>query len=65
MRTLNVAAGIGVLFSTVAYGHLIHHYIAGTIREPGVAQFWIGIGVGILAGVLSFIGGCLLILRKH
>jgi hypothetical protein len=64
MRILNIVSGVSVLFTTLAYGHLLHHYFAyathDAYRNP---RFWAAILAAGGAGTLSFIGGFLLLKR--
>jgi hypothetical protein len=64
MRILNVVTGLMVLFTTLAYAHLLHHFSTHASHEDMYNPiFWVGMALGIGAGILSFIGGCLLIRR--
>jgi hypothetical protein len=51
MRIVNILSGLAVLFTTLAFAHLLHHY------------FLAGIGIGVVIGIFSFVGGCLLLRR--
>src|SRR6267378_4298363 len=64
MRILTIASGLAILFTTLAFGHLLHHYLihasSDDLHSPA---FLASYGVAVVAGVLSFIGACLLIRR--
>jgi hypothetical protein len=64
MRILNILSGVAVLLTTLAFGHLLHHYYlhagAETVHDAG---FLGGMSVGVAVLVLSFVGGCLLLRR--
>jgi hypothetical protein len=65
MRTLNVFSGVAVLFTTLAYGHLLHHFFAHSPESAfHSAAFWAAMGAAGSAGILSFVGACLLLKRK-
>ena len=49
MRVFEFVCGLVVLFCTLGYFHIIHHYSREAIRDGGTAGFWILIAV---AGVL-------------
>ena len=63
MRILNILSGLAVLFTTLAFAHLLHHYYINAGEAAHSPPFLAGMGIGIVVGVLSFIGGCLLIRR--
>jgi hypothetical protein len=64
MRILNILCGLAVLFTTLAFTHLLHHHFLGASHEdvhnPASLA---GMAVLVVVGVLSFIGGCLLLRR--
>jgi len=53
MRVLNIVRGIAVLFTTLAFAHDDAH-------NP---VFLAGMVLGVVVGILSLIGGCLLLRR--
>jgi len=64
MRILNILSGLCVLFTTLAYGHLLHHHFLGTSHEDvHNPAFLAGMAAAAVVGILSFIGGCLLLRR--
>jgi hypothetical protein len=62
MRILNILSGIAVLLTTLAFGHLLHRYFVdsppGAVHVPG---FLVPMAAAVVVGILSFIGGCLLL----
>ncbi len=64
MRLLNILSGLAVLLATAAFAYLLHHFYthaaAGDVHNP---LFLTGMIVGIVVGIFSFIGGCLLLRR--
>ena len=63
MRLLNILSGLAVLFTTLAFAHLLHHYYINAGEASHSPPFLAGMAIGIVLGILSFIGGCLLIRR--
>lgn len=64
MRALNIACGIAVLILSLHMVHAIHHFISHSPDGIHGATFACLLVAGIGVGVLSFIGGCLLIKRN-
>jgi len=62
MRILNVLSGVAVLLTTLAFGHLLHHYIVNA--GHGDPAFWAMLTPAVVVGILSLIGGCLLLKRS-
>lgn len=62
MRVFKIICGLAVILMTLHLGHGVHHFYAhhGHDGMHGVALF-AAMGAAILMGLLSFIGGCLLI----
>jgi len=63
MRILNILSGVAVLLVTLGFGgHLLHHILVEVsheaVQSPAV---WTGIAAVVVMGILSFIGGCLLL----
>ena len=63
MRILNILSGLAVLFTTLAFAHLLHHYFLKAGEAAHSPPFLVGMGIGVVVDVFSFIGGCLLIRR--
>jgi hypothetical protein len=64
MRILNILSGLAVRFTTLAFAHLIHHHILHASHEDVHSPaFLAGMATLVAVGVLSFIGGCLLLRR--
>jgi hypothetical protein len=63
MRILNILSGLAVLFTTLAYAHLLHHYYLNAGEAAHSPPFLAGMGIGIVVGIFSLIGGCLLLRR--
>ena len=65
MRVLNIVSGIAVLFTTLAFAHLLHHhfFLAATHDDAHNPVFLAGMVLGVVVGILSLIGGCLLLRR--
>ena len=64
MRALNILSGLAVLFTTLAYAHLVHHFSSYAFhQEPTSVSFWAGLVLAVAVGIFSFIGGALLIRR--
>jgi hypothetical protein len=61
MRILNILCGLAVLFTALAYTHLLHHHFLGEPHRD--AAFLAGWAALAIVEVLSFIGGCLLLRR--
>jgi hypothetical protein len=57
MRILNILSGLAVLFTTLAFGHILHHLSTHApheaLRDP---VFLAGMAVGVVVGIFSFIG---------
>ena len=64
MRILNILSGISVLFTTLGFAHILHHLSThaahASLRDPA---FLGGMAAGVVVGILSFIGACLLLRR--
>ena len=64
MRALSIVCGIAVLINALHLTHAIHHFFTIASREgTPVAFLWLGTGFAVLIGILSFIGGVLLLRR--
>ncbi len=66
MRILSILSGASVLFTTLAYGHLVHHFFVNSPREEfHNPLFWAANLAALAAGVFSFVGGFLLLKRSR
>jgi hypothetical protein len=64
MRILNILSGLAVLFTTLAYGHLLHHHFFRASHEDVHSPaFLAGMAAAAVVGILSFVGGCSLLRR--
>ena len=63
MRALHILSGIAVLFTSLGYAHLVHHFF--THSPHGDLGFWTFMVPAIAAGILSFIGAFLLLKRTR
>jgi F0F1-type ATP synthase membrane subunit c/vacuolar-type H+-ATPase subunit K len=64
MRTLNILSGFAVLLTTLAYAHLVHHFSSYALRDASTsASFWASLVFAVAVGILSFVGGVLLLRR--
>jgi hypothetical protein len=64
MRILNILSGLAVLFTTLAFAHLLHHHsLHASHDDLHNPAFLAGMTALVAVGVLSFIGGCLLLRR--
>ena len=59
MRILKVICGIAILLNALHLEHAVHHFY-GLDPDHG-AGFWAGMTLAVTVGILSLIGGCLLI----
>ena len=65
MRTLHVASGLAVAFTTLAFAHLVFHLFAarhGPVLGPG---FWAGMAAAAVIAALSLTGAFLLFRRDR
>lgn len=65
MRALNIACGISVLLLSLHMVHAIHHFLAEPPDALHGALFAGTVAFAVVVDILSFIGGCLLILRRN
>jgi hypothetical protein len=55
MRILNILSGLAVLFTTLAFAHLLHHYYINAGEAAHSPSFMAGMPIGIVVGIFSFI----------
>jgi len=60
MRILHILTGLAVLFTTLAFGHIVHHLFFGDHWSAQSFAFWTGLGTAVVIGAFSLIGACLL-----
>jgi len=62
MRVLNTVCGVAVLLSALHMGHAVHYFLTIAAQESmhGV-EMWAGVIAAVIVGILSFVGGCLLL----
>ena len=58
MRALKIICGIAVIITTLHLGHAVQHFYAHHVHDS-VQR--LAMGAAILMGLLSFVGGLLLI----
>jgi hypothetical protein len=66
MRALSILSGICVLFITLAYAHLWHHFLMHAVHGGKVSLgFWASVISAAIAGVFSLVGAGLLLKRTR
>jgi uncharacterized integral membrane protein len=62
MRILNILCGLAVLFMTLHFAHLLHHFLVHN-SDPSAhtLAFWAAFAGAVVVGIFSFVGGCLLL----
>lgn len=66
IRALNIVCGISVLFTTLAFAHIMHHHLVHASPEDfHTLLFWALALLAVCTGILSFIGGILLLKRPR
>ena len=63
MRIVSILSGLAVLFTTLAFGHLLHHFYVNAGEAAHSPPFLVGMAIGVVVGIFSFIGACLLLRR--
>jgi hypothetical protein len=63
MRVLHGLSGLAVLFTSLAYVHIWHHFL--THAPDRTAGFWMWMIAAAIVGVFSFVGGYLLLRRAR
>ena len=66
MRILHMVCGVAVLFMTLHWVHLLHHFLMHH-SDPAAhtLAFWAAFAGAVVVGVLSFLGECLLLRRAR
>jgi hypothetical protein len=59
MRILKFSCGVAVLFTSLAYAHLLHRYIIGATQDHPIS--WAMMVPAMCTGILSFVGAFLLL----
>jgi len=65
MRALNIICGICVLLVSLHMVHGIEHFVHHSPADFHGATFFALLISGIAALIFSFVGGCLLIIRRN
>lgn len=66
MRVLSFVSGLAVLLTTLAFGHLIHHFVMHAHEAAAIGPgVWAGVLLALCVWFLSFVGGCLLLWRAR
>ena len=64
MRALRLICGVAVLLTSLHLVHVVHHFVAEPPRDMSAGTIWAGAAAAAVIGVLSFVGGCLLVRSK-
>jgi multisubunit Na+/H+ antiporter MnhB subunit len=66
-RAVHFASGVSVLFTTLAFGHLMQHEISHEVAEQGFAHPFVAFHAifVVTVGVLSLTGAFLLLTGKR
>jgi len=65
MRIFHVLSGLAVLFTSLAYVHIWHHFLTHAHAPDRTAGFWLAMVAAAVVGVFSFVGGYLLLRRAR
>ena len=65
MRALKIICGLAVIVTTLHLAHGIHHFQAHSMQNGmhGIA-LWGSMALAVVTGILSLVGGVLLIVRN-
>jgi hypothetical protein len=61
MRIVSILSGLAVLFTTLAFGHLLHHFYVNAGEAAHSPPCLVGMAIGVVGAIFSFIGACLLL----
>jgi hypothetical protein len=62
-RALPIICGIAVLYTALAHLHVLHHLVTMHFSDMTRPGFLLSVLVAVIAEILCFIGGALLLLR--
>jgi hypothetical protein len=66
MRILTILSGLAVLFTTLAYAHIIAHHLSHASPQDVHSPFFLLVATLLMiVGLLSLIGGILLLRRSR
>jgi hypothetical protein len=62
-RALVIASGVSVLFTTLAFGHIVYHNTVHMVTKHGEGHLFVAVHtiVAVVLGVLSFLGAYFLL----
>jgi len=61
-RVLSIVCGIAVLYTALAHSHVLHHLLTMHAQDMQRPAFLTQVLLGVLAELLCFVGGVLLLL---
>jgi predicted small integral membrane protein len=61
-RVLSIVCGIAVLYTALVHSHVLRHLLTVHTQDLQRPAFWTQVLAGVLAEVLCFVGGVLLLL---
>jgi hypothetical protein len=61
-RILSIVCGIAVLYTALAHFHVLQHLLNMHFHDMQRPGFFLSVFVGVIAELLCFVGGVLLIL---
>ena len=62
-RALPIICGIAVLYTALAHLHVVHHLVTMHFSDLEHPRFLLSVLLGVVAELLSFVGGVLLLIR--
>jgi hypothetical protein len=54
MRIASILSGLAVLFTTLAFGHLLHHFYVNAGEAAHSPPFLVGMLIGGVVGIFSY-----------